>query len=490
MNGHLVAVEVGVERRADERMQLNSLAFDELWLERLNTETVQRRGTVEHHRMFENHFFEDVPNDILLILNHLLGSLRRGRKTALNELVEDEGLEELKRHQLRQTALVQTQFRTDRNNRTSGIVNALTEQVLTEAAALPLDHVGERLERALVGARHRLAAATVVEQRVDGFLQHALFVTHDDVRRLDFKKALQTVVAVDNAAIEIVQIRGRKAAAIERHERTQIGWQHRQHRHDHPLGLDTRALEALEHLEALGVLLDLSFGRSAVELVAQTQYFAVDIDRAKQFADGFGTHHGLEVVAEFSRALDELVLGQKLTALERREARIDNDIGFEVEHAFDVAKRNVEHHAHTARQALEEPDVRDRARQINVAHAFAAHLGKRHFHAALFTNDAAVLQTLVLAAKALVILHRPEDLRAEQTVALGLLGAVIDRFRLLDFAVRPGVDLFGTRETDANRFEVIVLLDLIENIVKRRIHRLSPLNSSRGRCRCQATGFL
>ena len=52
--------------------------------------------------------------------------------------------------------------------------------------------------------------------------------------------------------------------------------------------------------------------------------------------------------------------------------------------------------------------MRDRARQINVAHAFAAHLGKRHFHAALFTNDAAVLQTLVLAAKALVILHRPK----------------------------------------------------------------------------------
>ena len=45
-----------------------------------------------------------------------------------------------------------------------GVVDALAEQVLAEPAALALDHVGQRLQRALVGAGHGLAATAVVEQ--------------------------------------------------------------------------------------------------------------------------------------------------------------------------------------------------------------------------------------------------------------------------------------------------------------------------------------
>ncbi len=70
----------------------------------------------------------------------------------------------------------------DHDHRAARVVDALAEQVLAEAPALALDHVGERLERALVGARHRLAAPAVVEQRVHRFLEHALLVAHDDLR--------------------------------------------------------------------------------------------------------------------------------------------------------------------------------------------------------------------------------------------------------------------------------------------------------------------
>ena len=41
MHGHLVAVEIGVERRADKRMQLNGLTLDKHRLEGLNAETMQ-----------------------------------------------------------------------------------------------------------------------------------------------------------------------------------------------------------------------------------------------------------------------------------------------------------------------------------------------------------------------------------------------------------------------------------------------------------------
>ena len=167
----------------------------------------------------------------LFALDELLGRLdRRGEATAL-QLGEDEGLEELERHLLRQAALVQVQRRADHDDRTARVVDALAEQVLAEAALLALDHVGERLQRALVGAGDRAAATAVVHQRVDRFLQHALLVAHDDVRRIELEQALQAVVAVDDAAVQIVQVRRREAAAIERHQRTQIRRQHRQHGH-------------------------------------------------------------------------------------------------------------------------------------------------------------------------------------------------------------------------------------------------------------------
>ena len=50
VHGHLVTVEVGVERLADERMDLDRLALDEHRHERLDAEAVQGRGAVEEHR--------------------------------------------------------------------------------------------------------------------------------------------------------------------------------------------------------------------------------------------------------------------------------------------------------------------------------------------------------------------------------------------------------------------------------------------------------
>ena len=89
------------------------------------------------------------------------------------------------------------------------------------------------------------------------------------------------------------------------------------------------------------------------------------------------------------------------------------------------------------RQRLQEPDVGDRRGQLDVAHALAADLGQGDLDAALLADDALELHALVLAAQALVVLDRPEDAGAEQAVALGLEGAVVDGLRLLDLAVRP-----------------------------------------------------
>ena len=182
VDGHLVAVEVGVERRANERMQLDRLAFDEHGLERLDAQTVQRRRAVQHHGMLANDLLEDVPDLGTLALDQALGGFDRRRLAAQLQLREDERLEELERELLRQAALVQLQSGPDNNNGAARVVDALAEQVLAEPALLALDHVGERLQRPLVRARDRAATAAVVEQRVHRLLEHALLVAHDDVR--------------------------------------------------------------------------------------------------------------------------------------------------------------------------------------------------------------------------------------------------------------------------------------------------------------------
>src|SRR5207302_993813 len=82
-----------------------------------------------------------------LLLDHAFRRLdRRGEAVEL-ELGVDERLEQLERHLLRQAALMQLELGTDDDDRAAGIIDALAEQVLPEAALLALEHVGERLQR-------------------------------------------------------------------------------------------------------------------------------------------------------------------------------------------------------------------------------------------------------------------------------------------------------------------------------------------------------
>ena len=98
------------------------------------------------------------------------------------------------------------QRRAGDDDRTAGVVDALAEQVLAEPALLALQHVGQRLQRAVARPGDRAAAAAVVEQRVDGLLQHALLVVDDDLGRAEVEQPLQAVVAVDHAAVQVVEV--------------------------------------------------------------------------------------------------------------------------------------------------------------------------------------------------------------------------------------------------------------------------------------------
>jgi hypothetical protein len=97
----------------------------------------------------------------------------------------------------------------------------------------------------------------------------------------------------------------------------------------------------------------------------------------------------------------------------------------------------------------------DGRRQFDVAHAFAPDLGFCHFHAAPVADDAFVFNLLVFAAMAFPVLHRAENLFAEQPVFFGLGRPVIDRFGSGYLAVRPFAYLLRRGQTYSYGLEII-----------------------------------
>ena len=259
---------------------------------------------------------------------------------------------------------MQLEFGADHDDRAARIIDALAEQILTETALLALEHVGQRLQRTLVGAGDDAAAAAVVEQGVDGLLQHALFVADDDVRRAQFDQPLQAVVAVDDAAVEIVEVGGREAAAVERHQRTQVRRNDRHFGEDHPFGLVAGIDEGLDDLQPLGELFRLQLGGRFRDFHLELRRDVLQVETAQQLADRLGADHGGETVLPIFVLGDDIFLFvQELAAFQRGEAGIDDDIGLEIEDALKVLERHVEQQADARGQRLQEPDMRHRSGQ-------------------------------------------------------------------------------------------------------------------------------
>ncbi len=236
-------------------------------------------------------------------VDHLLGRLDVLRGLALDEAGHDERLEQLQRHQLGQTALVQAQRRAGHDHRAARVVDALAEQVLAEPALLALEHVAERLQRPVARARDRTPAAAVVEQGVDGLLQHPLLVVDDDLGRAEVEQPLEAVVAVDDAAVEVVEVRGGEAATVELDHRAQLRRDHRHGLEHHHLRLVAGLQEGGDDLQALdraGLLLAL--GR--LDLLLQILGLGLEVDLLEQIADRLGTHAAAEVLAEAVRGAE------------------------------------------------------------------------------------------------------------------------------------------------------------------------------------------
>src|SRR5690606_13330573 len=88
-------------------------------------------------------------------------------------------------------------------------------------------------------------------------------------------------------------------------------------------------------------------------------------------------------------------------------------------------------------------------------HPLAADAAVRDLHAAAVADHPFVLHAAVLAARAFPVLLRAENPLAEQSVALGTIGAVVDCLGLFDLAEGPLADVVGAGKPDLYRAVIV-----------------------------------
>ena len=216
-------------------------------------------------------------------------------------------------------------------------------------------------------------------------------------------------------------------------------------------------MEGFHELQPLRQLFDLGFRIGLRDFLPQHVDLFFEIKLHEQIKYGLSPHLGGEIIAVLLKRFVILLVAEELADFQIRGAIVNHHEGFEVKHPLDVPERHIQQQANARRQRLQKPDMGHGAGQLNVAHALPAHLGERDLNATLLTNHTPVLKTLVLSAKALVILNGPKNAGAEKAIALGLKGPVVDGLGLLHLAKGPGTDHLRRRETNAQGIEVIGL---------------------------------
>src|SRR5258708_7187003 len=339
-------------------MDLDRLTFNQDRLESPYAQAAPCTRAIQQHWMFANPFFEDVPNARLLPLDHLACLLDRRRVPLLLELVVDEWLEQLERHLLWQTTLMQLQLRPDNDHRSPGVVDTLAEEILTKAPLFAFQCSGQRFKRTIVDAAQNAAATAVVEQRVDRFLQHALLLPDNNFSRPQIHQLLQTLVAIDYASIEIVQVGSGKTSAIQRYQRAQLGRNHRYHIQDHPIGMIAGLKKRSRNLQALGKLQLLLLRRFFAHAAAQFYGQPFHVHHPQQFFDRFGAHRAHKFRRIVTRQLTKALISEQLAFRQFLHiAGIDHDVRLEVEDFLQLAQRNIEQVPDARRQTFEEPNV-------------------------------------------------------------------------------------------------------------------------------------
>src|SRR5581483_5729955 len=314
---------------------------------------------------------------------------------------------------------------------------------------------------------------------------------------IQLNQLLQAVVAVDDAAVQIIEVTGCKATTRELHHGTQVRRNYAKYANTHARRLNPCTVHTFQQAQTFHkLLLTLALGLFCLGRQIGSQLLKVNL--AKQLFQSSTTHTNLydgtkfvgqvsiitfinerkllqhayldlqafEVLvdlahflgAHFSQSLDvgviflgflliadldgfpgSVVLGfavsQQLVAL--FGIYILDDIGGKVCHALEVLYRHAQQKAHSGWRAAQEPDVCYRRCQGNVAHALAADNRTCHQLAVLIDGSFARADALIFCVVRIDVLDRSKYTFTEQTVTLRLLGPIVDGLGFGHLTVAP-----------------------------------------------------
>ena len=462
MDSHLVSVKVSVECGTYKRMQFDRTTLYQDRFKRLNTKSVQCRCTVQHNRMLFNDVLKDIPYLRLKTFYHLLGIFNIVRGAVGNQLFHYKRFKQLNRHLFGQTTLIDLQFRSYNDNGTSGIVYTFTKQVLTETSGFTLQHVGKRFQRTVARSCYRTAAAAIIDQRVYSLLKHTLLVADNDIRCMKLDEAFQTVVSVDDPAVQIIQVGGSKTASIQLYHGSEIRRDHGDHGHDHPFRFVPGFTEGFHNLQTFDDPCSLLTG-GLLQTLFQFFGFLLHVDGFQKLLDSLCTHSYTETVSPFIISFLILSLCEYLLVCQVGLTFVQDNIVCKIQHLLQCSRRKIQHQTHTARNTFEIPDMGNRSSQLDMAHPLTAHACLGNLNTTAVADYAFITDLLVFSTVTLPVFAGSEDTLTEQTVTLRLQGSVVDGFRLEHLPVRPLSDLFRGCQADFDCVKCNRLITVIFN---------------------------
>ncbi len=138
----------------------------------------------------------------------------------------------------------------------------------------------------------------VVQQGVHRLLQHAFLVAYDDFRSVYSQQVAQAVVAIDDAAVKVIQVRGGKTPALYGDQGSEVGRQHWQHMQDHPARVHFIFAKALEQAHSFGGALAQSLAFTGYQLFVKLDKQPFQVHFAQKLLDCLRSYAHPEGVSE------------------------------------------------------------------------------------------------------------------------------------------------------------------------------------------------
>ena len=170
-------------------------------------------------------------------------------------------------------------------------------------------------------------------------------------------QALEAVVAVDDPAIQVVEVGGGEPAAVQLHHGAQlrgITGSTSMTIHSGLLPDRRKASTTSSRFTTRAFFWPETVLQLGVELLAQ----ALQIHLLQKLLHGLGAHAGIEVILILLPHIPVFLLGEDLVlGHQGRLAGIGDDIGGEVQHLLQNPGADVQQQAHPGGDALEIPDM-------------------------------------------------------------------------------------------------------------------------------------